>query len=139
MLRQIGRGEGIEHPEQLPPLALAYIGDAVFELYVRLNLVSRGLTRVNRLHQEAVRLVCANSQARFLKQIEEQLSEEEKGVMRRGRNAHSGQPPKGAEMAEYRLSTGLESLIGYLYLKGETERLEEMLSKLPWPNQNGTL
>ncbi|NPV91765.1 MAG: Mini-ribonuclease 3 [Firmicutes bacterium] len=125
-----------QDPEQIPPLVLAYIGDAVYELYVRSALVARGITKVNLLHQEAVSLVRASSQSRFLKQIEEQLTEAEIRVMKRGRNANSGSPPKGAEVTEYRRSTGLESLIGYLYLKGDDERLEEILSRLPWPGED---
>ena len=134
MLRELGGGDSVS-PEQLSPLVLAYVGDAVYELYVRCQLVERGPTRVHQLHQEAVRLVRATSQARFLSRIEAELTEEETGIMKRGRNAHSGPPPRGTETVEYRLSTGLESLIGFLYLRGDLRRIEEILSRLPWPRQ----
>ncbi|NPV26971.1 MAG: ribonuclease III [Firmicutes bacterium] len=118
-------------PEQLPPLVLAYIGDAVYELYIRSRLIEAGLTRVKNIHQRAVELVQASFQAQFLQEIESQLTEEEQMMMRRGRNAKSGHVPKSAEMIEYRYSTGLETLIGYLYLKGEHKRLCELMSRVP--------
>lgn len=134
MLENLGGGDSVS-PEQLSPLVLAYVGDAVYELYVRCQLVERGRMRVSQLHQEAVRLVRAASQARFLGQIEAELTGEEIGIMKRGRNAHSGAPPRGAETVEYRLSTGLECLIGFLYLRGDLDRIKEILSRLPWPGR----
>ena len=122
------------NPENLPPLVLAYVGDAVYELYVRCRLVASGLTRVGPLHQEAIKLVRATCQAQFLHQIEENLTEEEQRVMKRGRNAKSGHVPRSTEVVDYRWSTGLESIIGYLYLKRRYDRLQEILSRLPWPN-----
>lgn len=121
----------ITPPEQLPPLVLAYIGDAVYELYVRTGLIEAGLTKVNDLHRRAIKLVRAGFQAQFLQEIEGVLNEEELAIMRRGRNAKSGHVPKNADMIDYRYSTGFESLIGYLYLKGEQERLAELLAKVP--------
>ncbi len=119
--------------DDLPPLVLAYLGDAVYELFVRAGLVARGFTRVGPLHQEAIKLVRATCQARFLHEIEETLTQEEVRVMKRGRNAKSGHVPRSTEAVEYRWSTGFESLIGYLYLQHRFERLEEILAKLPWP------
>jgi ribonuclease-3 family protein len=124
---------GCRDVENLNPLVLAYLGDAVYELFVRCGLVARGYTRVGLLHQEATNLVRATCQARFLHEIEGSLTEEEIRVMKRGRNAKSGHVPRSAEVVEYRWSTGFESLIGYLYLKGRFERLEEILVDLPWP------
>ncbi|TEB09494.1 Mini-ribonuclease 3 [Pelotomaculum propionicicum] len=120
--------KNIERPADLPALVLAYIGDAVYELAVREHLVGSGLARVNKLHGESVRYVNAGAQAKALHALEGLLSEEEAAVMRRGRNAKSPHVPKGAGVIEYRHSTALESLIGYLYLKGDTARLAEIIT-----------
>ena len=113
---------------ELSPLVLAYVGDAVFELAVRVRLVEAGLVRVGDLHREAVARVRASAQAACLDQLMDRLSEEERDVVRRGRNARSGGVPQGVSVADYRHSTALESLLGYLYLKGEETRLEEVLA-----------
>jgi len=115
-------------PEQLSPLVLAYIGDAVYELAVREYLVSRGPASVNKLHREAVRHVRASTQAKLFHALEGSLSKGEEAVARRGRNAKSGHGPRGDSIIEYRHSTGFESLIGYLYLRHDWARLEEILS-----------
>lgn len=117
----------INRPGDLPALVLAYVGDAVYELAVRGHLVNTGLVRVNRLHGEAVKYVNAGAQARILKALEGSLTEEEAAVVRRGRNAKSPHTPRGAGVIEYRHATALESLIGYLYLKGDTARLSEIM------------
>jgi ribonuclease-3 family protein len=114
----------LEKLNQISSLELAYVGDAVYELAVRRHLIARGVAGVNKLHREAVKYVCADTQARVLMMLESKLNEEEIRVARRGRNAKSGHAPKGACVLSYRQSTGLESLIGYLFLKGFTERLE---------------
>lgn len=115
-------------PGELPALALAFVGDAVYELAVRAHLVGSGITRVGRLHDEAVKYVQAKAQARLLRALEGNLTEEEAAVMRRGRNAKSPHTPRSADVIDYRQSTAFECLIGYLYLKGDKERLEEILS-----------
>jgi len=117
-------------PGQLPSLTLAYIGDAVYELYVRSNLLNAGGIKVQHLHRAAIKRVNAVTQARLLEKVEEQLTEAELAVARRGRNAKSGHVPKSSEVTEYRKSTGLETLIGYLYLKGQYDRIEEILSQI---------
>jgi len=114
-------------PALLPPLVLAYIGDAVFELWVRLQLVRAGSRRMAALHKEAVHWVNAGSQARILEVWQPVLTEAEKEIVRRGRNTKSS-VPKSAAVTDYRLSTGLEALVGYLFLAGETERLLELLT-----------
>lgn len=114
------------NPLELPSVVLAYIGDAVYELAVREYLVSRGLVNVNKLHREAVRHVRASTQARIFHALEGHLTEMEQAVIRRGRNAKSGHAPRGNSIIEYRESTGFESLVGYLYLKQEWDRLEEI-------------
>lgn len=113
----------------IPPLALAFVGDAVYELYVRTDLAREGMTKTNRMHLSAVSLVKAKAQALMMKAITDDLTEEELAVSKRGRNAKSGHQPKGATVAEYRWATGFEALIGYLYLLGEQNRLRELLDK----------
>lgn len=117
-------------PLQLPSLTLAYIGDAVFELYIRNLLIKEGHIRVQKLHREAVKRVNAGLQAKLLEDIQSELTETELAIAKRGRNAKSGHVPKSAEVTEYRKSTGLEALVGYLYLKGENSRIEELLSQI---------
>ncbi|HHY36511.1 MAG TPA: ribonuclease III [Firmicutes bacterium] len=116
--------------EQLPVETLAYIGDAVYELFVRTDLVSRGLCRGEDLHREAVRRVRASAQAQKLSELLARLTEEERELVRRGRNAKTGQVPRGARVIEYRHSTAFEVLLGYLFLKGKWDRLEEILTIL---------
>ncbi len=108
-------------PSRLPPLTLAYVGDAVFELYVRTSLLAGDRPRAGNLHRETVELVRAEAQARALEAIRPLLSEEEADLVRRARNQKSGRG------AEYARSTGFEALIGWLYLSGRHERLEEIL------------
>ncbi len=115
-------------PEHLPVPVLAYVGDAVFELAVRCSLVGAGCSRVGELHGEAVKRVSAAAQARALRQLSGRLTAEEEAVVRRGRNARPVHaPPRGTGQADYRYSTALECLVGYLYLKGDRTRLEEIL------------
>lgn len=116
-------------PAVLPPLALAYVGDAVYELYVRRNLLGQS-TKVHNLHKLAIRRVNNNTQAALLEQILPELTEKEAAVAKRGRNAKSGQVPKNADVVTYRWSTGLEALVGYLYLAKQEERLMGILSQI---------
>jgi ribonuclease-3 family protein len=113
--------------EMLPPILRAYVGDAVFEMYIRQALVSRGAKPVNQLHRAATRFTSATGQAGILRRLEPHLTEEEAVLVRRGRNTKS-KVPKNADLAEYRLATGLEALFGYLYLSGAQERLDELFS-----------
>ena len=119
--------EAPSDPTQLGPLVLAYIGDTVFDLYVRTRLVlSTGLT-AHGLHMEAAKRVCASAQAESFRRIEPMLTEEELAVFKRGRNGHMGTIPKNASIGDYRSATGLEAVIGWLYLKGEDARLNELM------------
>lgn len=111
---------------QYSPLLLAYVGDAVFELIVRSRLVVAGQRRIRDLHAETVAMVRAENQARLARKLYNHLSEQEQDIVRRGRNTKST-PPKNADMQEYRLSTGFEALIGYVYLKGDQARLAELI------------
>lgn len=119
-----------QNPCQISPLVLAYIGDAVYEMYVRTMLVETTTLSVHGLHLRAAKLVCAKAQAAAYKKIESMLSEEEKTVFKRGRNAHMGTVPKNAQILDYRHATGVESLIGYLYLLGRDERIAELIHRM---------
>ncbi|PHV69570.1 ribonuclease III [Sporanaerobium hydrogeniformans] len=110
------------------PLALAYIGDGVYEIFVRTYVINKGNAPVNKMHKASRELVRAETQAKIYHSIEKQLTEEETNVLRRGRNAKSISVPKNADMTQYRHATGLEALIGYLYIKGEIERINELIN-----------
>lgn len=105
------------------PLTLAYIGDAIYDLVIRSIVVERANRSANGLHKITVRYVNAKTQARMIAALEEDLSEEEKAVYHRGRNAKSYTSAKNASIAEYRQATGLEALFGYLYLQNRMDRL----------------
>ena len=109
------------------PLALAYLGDAVYELALRTFVMNHGNTQVNKMHKKTAGLVKAEAQANFYKVLEEELTEEEKAVYRRGRNAKSVTMAKHATMKDYRMATGFEALMGYLYLTEQMERMAELL------------
>ena len=115
--------------KQLNSLALAYMGDAVFEQVVREHLILSGRVRPNILHKEATSYVSAKAQAMVVKEMLDKkfLSEEEQAVLRRGRNAKSGSVPKNTDVITYHHSTAFEAVIGSLYLSGQTERLQEVL------------
>ena len=114
----------------LSPLTWAYIGDAVYELYIRTNLVNNTNLKPHDLHIESIKYVKAQAQAKILQEIEKDLTEEEKDIVRRGRNAENHHLPKNANIHEYMYSTAFEALIGYLYLTKQNKRLNEILSKV---------
>ena len=114
-----------EHNALPGSLELAYLGDALYDLRVRETLTRRG-GRVHNMHREAVKHVCAHAQAEALGRIEEMLEEDEQNVVRRARNANQ-KPSKNADRAEYHRATALEALIGYLYITGRRERMEQLL------------
>ena len=114
-----------EHNALPGSLELAYMGDTVYDLYVRSHLVAQG-GRVGALHRQAVRFVCAHAQSEALGRVEDMLTEDEAGVVRRARNTRQS-PPRNADPGEYHRATALEALIGYLYVTGRRERLDEML------------
>lgn len=116
-------GEENQDIRTYSPLTLAYIGDAIYDLVIRTVLVGRGNAPVNTLHRQASSMVKAEAQKASLHQIETLLSEEEKSVYRRGRNAKSYTTAKNASVGDYRIATGFEALLGYLYLTGQMERL----------------
>lgn len=116
-------------PEELNPLALAYIGDAVYEIYIRQHVLSLANHRPHVLHQRSSSYASARSQSKALHALMPMLTEEEKNVVLRGRNAKSGTAPKNADMIEYRHSTAFECLIGYLYYRRQAERLAELMEQ----------
>ncbi len=118
-------------PKQMNALALAYMGDVVYEMAVRRRLLEKGLTRPNDLHRGAVRYVNARAQASVVTFWLETdaLTEEEQAIVRRGKNAKSGSVPKRVDVHTYRYSTAFEALIGYIYLTERRDRLEELIKQ----------
>lgn len=111
----------------LNPLVLAFIGDAVYEVFIRTHLVDLNReTCVNKLHRKTVEFVKAHSQCEIMNNIMDQLCEEEIAIFKRGRNTKSNTVPKSASVQDYRMATGFEALIGFLYLTGRHERLNEI-------------
>ena len=125
----INREKNIEEVKLMPPLVWAYIGDCVYELFIRMQLVNTTKLNPHKLHIEAIKYVKAKAQAETLNRIYEELSEEEKNIVRRGRNAQNHHLPKNAELVDYTYSTAFEALIGYLYLTKQDERLNEILQR----------
>lgn len=113
---------------QLSPLVLAYVGDTVYDLYVRTRLILKSDATAHGLHVQAARLVCAKAQAAALYAMLDELTEDELAIYKRGRNSHLGTVPKHAAIQDYRAATGLEALLGYLYLSGQDERLTELMA-----------
>jgi ribonuclease-3 family protein len=110
-------------------IVLAYIGDSVYEVYIRNKLIELGISKVDELQREAVKYVSAKGQAMILREMLNNniLSDEEVDVVKRGRNNKRGNHPKNTDIVTYKMSTGFEALIGYLYLSSNYERLEEIL------------
>ena len=109
------------------PLALAYIGDSIYDLIIRTLVVERGNAPVNKLHKQVTKQVQATAQAELFHQIQDKLTEEELTIYKRGRNAKSFTSAKNAGIVEYRTATGLEALFGYLYLIDQTARILELI------------
>lgn len=114
-------------PELLSPLTLAFVGDAVYETYVRTKIAKDVNMQVAKLHKIAIKYVSAVAQSKIVRAIEDNFTEEELSVYKRGRNAHSHTSAKNADIVDYRHATGFEALIGYLYLKKNSARLDEIL------------
>lgn len=110
------------------PLALAYIGDGIYDLIIRSIVVGKGNTSANQLHRRTSRLVKASAQSEMIEVLLPVLTQEEEAVYKRGRNAKSPTMAKNATMSDYRRATGFEALMGYLYLKGQMERILELVS-----------
>ena len=112
---------------QVPALTLAYLGDAIYELVLRTMLVEHGLSHVDSLNKKASGYAKAPTQAKIFRVIEDSLTEEELGFYKRGRNAKSGSVAKSGTVMDYRMATGFESMLGYLYLSGKQERILELV------------
>ena len=113
----------------LSPLVWAYVGDSVYELFVRTKLTKNSNAKPHKLHIESIKYVKAKAQADILKSIMDNLTEEEKDIVRRGRNTENHHVAKNSNVADYSQSTAFEALIGYLYLTKQDERLEEILKE----------
>ncbi len=113
----------------MPPLVWAYVGDCVYELYIRMHLVENTKMNVHKLHVEAIKYVKAKAQADILSKIYDDLTEKEKQIVRRARNAENHHLPKNADMTDYMYATAFEGLIGYLYLTKQNKRLKEILER----------
>lgn len=120
--------ENGKNPKQMNPLTLAFLGDAVYELYARRYVVERENCPVGQMHLKTVDLVNAGAQSAAFARLENFLSEEELAIYKRGRNTNTQSTPKHADIADYRRATGVEALFGYLFLKGETARAEELFA-----------
>ena len=127
MIELINREKSETDVNMLSPLTWAYVGDAVYELYIRTHLVNITRLKPHKLHLESIKYVKAKAQADLFKKIENILSESEKDIVRRARNAENHHLPKNADPADYMYSTAFEGLIGYLYLTKQDERLQEIL------------
>lgn len=111
----------------ISPLVWAYVGDAVYELYIRSHLVNTTKLNPHKLHIESIKYVKAGAQSKILENIMPNLTEEEKDIVRRGRNVQNHHLPKNANVTEYMYSTAFEALIGYLYLTKQKDRLYDIL------------
>lgn len=129
----------LSEPEarQYSPLTLAFLGDSVYEIKVRFALTASANSPVGVLHTEKIRYVCAAFQARAAALLQEEFTEAELAVYRRGRNA-GGTPSKNADPADYRKATGFEAVFGYLYLMGDTERISALFQKV-WEQREALL
>ncbi|MGO1369156.1 MAG: Mini-ribonuclease 3 [Senegalia sp. (in: firmicutes)] len=112
----------------LSPLQLAYIGDAVYEVFIRRYLLEDRVLSVNELHKKAIEFVKAKAQSDIVHKLMDKLTDEELSIVKRGRNKKSATVPKNANMSDYRYATGFEALIGYLYLLDRQSRIEEIFN-----------
>ncbi|MCT4594799.1 MAG: Mini-ribonuclease 3 [Anaeromicrobium sp.] len=113
----------------LNSLVLAHMGDAVYEVYIRQYVLHKYGGYVNNIHKKSTKFVKASAQARIVHGLRDEFSEEEWGVIKRGRNNKSSTVPKNANISDYKYATGFEALIGYLYLTNKKERIEEIILK----------
>lgn len=109
------------------PLALAYIGDSIYDLIIKTVVINEGNAQVQKLHKKTSSFVQASTQSLMMRTMQEYLTEEEHGVYKRGRNAKSVSPAKNQSITDYRRATGFEALMGYLYLKKDWKRMLELV------------
>ncbi len=115
--------------KQMSPLVFAYMGDAVYEKYIREYVIRQGLCKNGLLHKKSIKYVSAKGQAEILERLEPNLTEEELDIVRRGRNSNPHSTAKNADVIVYKYATGFEALIGYLYLTEQEKRLNEILAE----------
>lgn len=120
----------VENINEIPTLNLAFIGDGVYDLLVREYIVSHSKLHVGELNRRKVELVNCKSQAEFIRKLQYKLTEEEISIYKRGRNTQVGSASKHSTIADYHAATGLETLFGWLYLKGEKDRISELFSQI---------
>lgn len=123
----IERKKAPEDVKMLSPLVWAYVGDSVYEMFIRVHLVNSSNAKPHKLHMESIQHVKAKAQADTLKKLQTHLTESEKEIVRRGRNVQNHHVAKNANVVDYAMSTAFEALIGYLYLTNQDERLKEIL------------
>ena len=123
------------HYESLNGLTLAYLGDAVLEVQTRKRLLSLGITDLKTLNKSALSYVRAVDQSAAMDRLLPHLSEDEEAIFKRGRNSHGVSAPKSATVVQYRRATGMEALFGWLYLKGENERIEALF-EIAFPRED---
>ena len=124
----INREKELQDVNMLSPLVWAYVGDSVYELFIRTNLVNNSNAKPHKLHIESIKYVKAKAQADILIKIFDKLTEKEKDIVKRGRNVQNHHVAKNSNIAEYSQSTAFEALIGYLYLSNQDEILKEILN-----------
>lgn len=129
VFRNVNKELSGEDIMMLSPLQLAYIGDSVYELLVRTYLVTKGIS-VKNLHKATTNYVKAKAQAKFAHELEEKLTEKEKLIIKKGRNAKSNTSPKNTDIIDYKYATGFECLFGYLYLMNQDERIKELFEEI---------
>lgn len=123
------RKKEVDEIKMLSPLVWAYVGDAIFEVYIRVHLVNASNAKPHKLHKQSIEYVKAKAQAAILKELQHHLTEKEQEIVRRGRNVQNHHVAKNANVADYAMSTAFEGLIGYLYLTQQDERLKEILEQ----------
>lgn len=128
----IDRSKSEDEVNMLSPLTWAYVGDCIFELYIRTNLINKTKLKPHKLHIETIKYVKAKAQADFLKSIDNSLTEHEKDIVRRARNTQNHHVAKNADPADYMYATAFEGLVGYLYLTKQDERLKEIFDMVKW-------
>lgn len=129
LFREMNTTLSAEDIAMLSPLQLAYIGDGVYELLIRTYLLNKGLS-VKELHKATIKYVKARAQAQVIHMLEDMLTEEERTVVKKGRNAKTNSMPKNADMIDYKYATGLEALFGYLYMTNQDKRISELFEEV---------
>ena len=126
----IERKKDLSDVKMLSPLVWAYIGDSVYEVLIRTYLINNSNAKPHKLHIESIKYVKAKAQADLLKKLDDFLTDEEKDIVRRGRNTENHHVAKNADIADYTMATAFEALIGYLYMTKQDERLKELFEKI---------